>query len=242
MNTQEPDNTKVICPQCCNQFRAIPVQVQSLMIDVGLEPPFTSLSAQPAAQVPEGWMLVPIEPTQDMAIAGFSKNIELGGGKRNPTATYNMSEELNLLPCPFCGGTDIEPVNDPHQRPFCVCLDCYAQTIEDTKEEAIAAWNRRPAPALELSDEGIDAVGREVFGSTYGVERSRFPLRQFARAILAASTSKDSPAYGEKYAELILAVCRKFPNEGRHETALRYIREAEKSALTGSAAMGENNG
>jgi len=62
------------------------------------------------------------------------------------------------------------------------------------------------------------------------------------RAIIAASTSKDSPAYGEKYAELILAVHRKFPNEGRHETALRYIREAEKAALTGDAAMGENNG
>lgn len=31
----------------------------------------------------------------------------------------------------------------------------------------------------------------------------------------------------EKYNELILAVETKYPNESRHETALRYIREAE---------------
>ncbi len=34
------DNTKVICPNCVHQFRAIPVQVQQLMLSVGLEPPF----------------------------------------------------------------------------------------------------------------------------------------------------------------------------------------------------------
>lgn len=31
----------------------------------------------------------------------------------------------------------------------------------------------------------------------------------------------------EKYHELLYAVARKFPDETRHETALRYIREAE---------------
>jgi hypothetical protein len=38
----EADNDKVICPSCCHQFRAIPVNVQQLMIDVGFEPPFTA--------------------------------------------------------------------------------------------------------------------------------------------------------------------------------------------------------
>jgi len=33
-----------------------------------------------------------------------------------------------------------------------------------------------------------------------------------------------------KYHELIMAVARKFPNETRHETALRYIRQAEQQA------------
>ena len=32
-----------------------------------------------------------------------------------------------------------------------------------------------------------------------------------------------------KYYELIYAVERKFPNESRHETALKYIKQAENS-------------
>lgn len=32
----------------------------------------------------------------------------------------------------------------------------------------------------------------------------------------------------EKYYELIMAVESKFPNETRHETALRYIKEREQ--------------
>lgn len=35
-----PNNDKVICPNCCHQFRAVPVNVQRLMLDAGLEPPF----------------------------------------------------------------------------------------------------------------------------------------------------------------------------------------------------------
>jgi hypothetical protein len=38
----------------------------------------------------------------------------------------------------------------------------------------------------------------------------------------------------DKYYELLYAVARKFPNETRHETALRYIREAETRATDGS--------
>ena len=45
----EVDNTKVICPACCHQFRAIPVQVQRLMLDAGFEPPFLEPAHSPAA-------------------------------------------------------------------------------------------------------------------------------------------------------------------------------------------------
>jgi hypothetical protein len=50
---QEPvaDSDKVICPACCHQFRAIPGNVQRLMLDAGFEPPFTTPPAQPAAWV-----------------------------------------------------------------------------------------------------------------------------------------------------------------------------------------------
>ena len=45
----------------------------------------------------------------------------------------------------------------------------------------------------------------------------------------------------EKYNELLMAVGKKFPNESRHETALRYIREAESKSDCAKtiSAMGE---
>ena len=42
----EPNNTEVICPNCTHQFRAIPVQVQQLLLAHGVEPPFLESSAQ----------------------------------------------------------------------------------------------------------------------------------------------------------------------------------------------------
>jgi hypothetical protein len=37
----------------------------------------------------------------------------------------------------------------------------------------------------------------------------------------------------EKYNELIMAVGTKFPNETRHQTALRYIQEADHNSISG---------
>ena len=42
----EPNNDHVICPNCVHQFRAIPVNVQRLMLDAGFEPPFTHPAPQ----------------------------------------------------------------------------------------------------------------------------------------------------------------------------------------------------
>jgi len=39
----------------------------------------------------------------------------------------------------------------------------------------------------------------------------------------------------KEYHELLMAVVRKHPGETRHETALRYIREAETAAALGPA-------
>lgn len=39
-----------------------------------------------------------------------------------------------------------------------------------------------------------------------------------------------SAVAGQAYTELLMAVERKFPGESRHQTALRYIREAEQRA------------
>jgi len=39
---------------------------------------------------------------------------------------------------------------------------------------------------------------------------------------------RDGGALEDRYNELLYAVARKFPGESRHETALRYIRQAEE--------------
>lgn len=36
----EPNNDEVICPNCVHQFRAIPANVQKMLLDAGYEPPF----------------------------------------------------------------------------------------------------------------------------------------------------------------------------------------------------------
>ncbi len=43
----QPDPSQVICPNCTHQFRAIPVDVQQLMLAAGFEPPFTAGVALP---------------------------------------------------------------------------------------------------------------------------------------------------------------------------------------------------
>jgi Lar family restriction alleviation protein len=79
-----------------------------------------------------------------------------------------------LLPCPFCGRSDLVTVesfteehgcNDGDTRWNSGCRGCGASFEEDTKQEAVASWNRRAAlaslapaavsPALtEMSSEG----------------------------------------------------------------------------------------
>ena len=75
-----------------------------------------------------------------------------------------MSDMIDLLPCPFCGGPDTRHFNNPDEfgRPShgiqCANGECWVCGPEcETPSEAIAAWNRRaalpPAP---------DAVGALV--------------------------------------------------------------------------------
>lgn len=44
-----------------------------------------------------------------------------------------------------------------------------------------------------------------------------------------------------KYSELLYAVARKFPGETRHETALRYIQEVERAAISNSTIHRDSN-
>jgi hypothetical protein len=83
-----------------------------------------------------------------------------------------MSDMIDLLPCPFCGGPDTRHFNNPDEfgRPShgiqCANGECWVCGPEcETPSEAIAAWNRRaalpPAP---------DAVGALVkAGEAHGL-------------------------------------------------------------------------
>jgi hypothetical protein len=54
-----------------------------------------------------------------------------------------------------------------------------------------------------------------------GIMSNRFPDKWFVM-------DEDKSMIVDLYNELIMAVCSKYPNETRHQTALRYIREREE--------------
>lgn len=57
-----------------------------------------------------------------------------------------------LKPCPFCGGSGPLPYGLADGRETVLCADCAANgPSETTSGEAIAAWNRRAAPAAPAS-------------------------------------------------------------------------------------------
>ena len=55
--------------------------------------------------------------------------------------------ELKLLPCPFCGkwahAGHHRAKNKDDEHYLVMCAYCFARTVGETVEEAIAAWNRR---------------------------------------------------------------------------------------------------
>ena len=78
------------------------------------------------------------------------------------------------------------------------------------------------------------AVGWLLGAFTYAVYQHR-PRQNTKVGTPSASHNSASRAISERYNELLMAVCRKYPGESRHETALRYIRQAESNSYCGSA-------
>lgn len=97
-----------------------------------------------------------------------------------------------------------------------------------------------PAPPV-TRDMALDAGDPSLEGGPSGPDTSEEceycgrPMRAVIPAIASAiararAAPEDSPDLKAKYMELIMAVARKWPGENRHETALRYIREAENTS------------
>jgi Lar family restriction alleviation protein len=57
--------------------------------------------------------------------------------------------ETELLPCPFCGGRNLQfRKTNLHFKPFYKCLDCWADgPVAADKKSLPEKWNTRTAPA-----------------------------------------------------------------------------------------------
>ena len=78
-----------------------------------------------------------------------------------------------------------------------------------------------------LSDSEVSEACQLLNAKTNLGERSEPPTALLGEA----ATEKTA---NELYHELIYAVEKKFPDETRHQTALRYIMEAESNSIIGS--------
>ena len=95
-----------------------------------------------------------------------------------------------------------------------------------------------------LSDEEIMVINQTAeFDSAIGYARKieaavlekLSSVEPVAEHVCALKRVADSWLVEAKYNELLLAVQRKFPDETRHETALRYIKTAEATSYTNAA-------
>ena len=103
--------------------------------------------------------------------------------------------------------------------------------------EYVIAW-AAPRFTLRHVGGGLDSdTARWYFG--LGTEQGYEKLELLSRP--DAALAQQRTAVDEKYAELIYAVASKYPGESRHETALRYIRQAE-SADHGDAQAATQSG
>lgn len=65
----------------------------------------------------------------------------------------------DLKPCPFCGGE--ARLKGAPPSGWVVCKDCFAEgAFFDRAAEAIAAWNRRAAPARSVT---VEEVAEAIF-------------------------------------------------------------------------------
>lgn len=112
----------------------------------------------------------------------------------------------------------IEAGDITNVRPF-----YFAQPSYEGAREDLLIWKKR---ALE-AEEKVRVYDKRIVGL----------------GVLSMETATDQSAYikrleaaNKKYEELLLSVANKYPNETRHETALRYIKQREQSSHCGGDA------
>ena len=101
-----PNNDEVICPSCTRQFRAIPVNVQHLLLDAGFAPPFMQLAAPTQVgeypKLPEPAMFDAVDRQGNPVSHGYSASqvlalIDADRAARGQTLRLLTQEEMDSL-------------------------------------------------------------------------------------------------------------------------------------------------
>lgn len=151
----------------------------------------------------EGWETFPIEgywmPQPAPPAAPRSPGTSTASDPK--TSQHPIRGEGELLPCPFCGGSDLRVGGDDKWVGAC-CLTCGA--VGPDHYGSTNDWNRRAHPPTSYEGEGLreKVVGAFLVGATAGIlstvssdpqdvilERMEADAVQYADAILQALQS-----------------------------------------------------
>ena len=168
-----------------------------------------------------------------------------------------MTVELKACPNPWCEAAERDGDHSPAVRLHhfgnyrVVCTSCLTEgPLRSTKDEAIAAWNERTAPAVPQDMAGLIAELQEPWTQT---QSRRVDVERRAADMLAALSQQPSPvAVGEDERPPILGAFvnhardvlqrHSTPSEGDDDVALALMIELAKIAGDRPAAFTLENG
>lgn len=127
-----------------------------------------------------------------------------------------------LKPCPFCGSTNVE-ISPYGGAKAVACMDCFCRSEifegENTKEKAIAAWNRRAAPQSKVLT--VDELRRMKGQPVYCIGQTRFDVHFDSWKVVAKNNiTADVIRFTDN---------TDFPNEVYGKRLLAYARKPEGS-------------
>jgi len=103
------------------------------------------------------------------------------------------------------------------------------KTIEDLGDIGLVSRCKKLEEELEIERMRLAACGVAAIGYVKTADDCH---KEYQSASLddVLSLQKRYGELSKKYEELLYAVAQKFPDETRHETALRYIRQREEGS------------